>query len=152
MYSVIREWLGLYFMDRRTNDPSSHKIIMRRYTLIRKTLRKNFRHDTNIAKYVKTLPRAWRLKSRNFTFIAITIVILPLIVFGAFNDHVFKIYTGVTVNYRGMVGDGIYVLIGIIWSAIAFGLIYMWDKIPNTLPDRLTDSLREIEKILSQRK
>jgi len=153
MVDAINEWLDLYFRKKGEEDSSYlRKRVFREYRSIRKTLRKNFRHDADLTGYVEALPGAWVLRSRVVVLIVLTVLLLPPILIMTLNDYIFKIYTGVTFDIRSAHNvDGEYIIIGIIWQFIAVGLIILIiKKVLGPITDRLTTNLRAIERILSR--
>ena len=121
LWKDLRAWFGLYYEYVKSDKIFLNKTILRKYKLILKFLKKDFRDDAEMVKHIKRLPPIWILKPWRIEII----IILCFIVFGFANCYCFKIYIGIEWGRGGLKYDLIYAYSNFILSFI---YIYMFHR------------------------
>lgn len=139
---MLSEWYKMTY-DNKNKYGFIDKAMAGKYKLIRRFLNNHFRDDNNLKDYIKALPNIWILRGWH----AEIIWAVCLTGFLCANPYIFKIYTGVTMYWRGSETDVIYDIVGIIGGLV---YIYLLHKRGN-VDDDLNYNLREIHNIVTKK-
>ena len=119
IWENLNEWLDLYYEYAKSEKIFFNKVMLRKYMLIRKTLKRDFGNDEKMREYIKQLPPPWILRP----WIIEIIIALCFIISFSVNRYGLKMYIGV--KWTGPGGGGFDIIYMYPILLLSFIYVYM---------------------------